>query len=133
MAVNRRCLRNTAIGNFLDRPSISIPCHSSGAAPVGFMLTGEPLGDRRLFAVALGLEAGFAAAEPKSRRRVRVARAVGGEGAAPDQLHQHLAEIAAVQQVDERLRRASIPSRCLAVADPPRRDMSGEFAERLRP
>lgn len=57
MAVNRRCLRNTAIGNFLDRPSISIPCHAPGSAPVGFMLTGEPLGDRRLFAIAQGLEA----------------------------------------------------------------------------
>jgi aspartyl-tRNA(Asn)/glutamyl-tRNA(Gln) amidotransferase subunit A len=55
-AINRRCLRNTSIGNFLDRPSISIPCHAPGAAPVGFMLMGETGGDRRLLAIARGLE-----------------------------------------------------------------------------
>jgi len=57
LTVNRRCLRNTALGNFLDRPTISIPCHAPGSAPVGFMLMGETLGDRRLFAIAQGLEA----------------------------------------------------------------------------
>ena len=56
-AVNRRCLRNTAIANFLDRPSISIPCHPPGDAPVGFMLMGETGGDRRLLAIARGMEA----------------------------------------------------------------------------
>jgi aspartyl-tRNA(Asn)/glutamyl-tRNA(Gln) amidotransferase subunit A len=55
-AVNQRCLRNTAIANFLDRPSISIPCHAPGSAPVGFMLMGETGADRRLLAVARGLE-----------------------------------------------------------------------------
>ena len=56
MAINRRCLRNTAIANFLDRPAISIPCHAPGAAPVGFMLMGEAMGDRRLMSIARGVE-----------------------------------------------------------------------------
>ena len=53
---NLLCLRNTAIGNFLDRPAISIPCHAPGSAPVGLMLMGETLGDRRLLSIARGLE-----------------------------------------------------------------------------
>ena len=56
MAINRLCLRNTVIGNFLDCPSISIPCHAPGAAPVGFMLFGETGQDRRLFSVAKAVE-----------------------------------------------------------------------------
>jgi aspartyl-tRNA(Asn)/glutamyl-tRNA(Gln) amidotransferase subunit A len=55
-AINRLCLRNTVIGNFLDRPSISIPCHAPGEAPVGFMLYGETGWDRRLFGVAKAVE-----------------------------------------------------------------------------
>ena len=53
---NLLCLRNAAIGNFLDRPAISIPCHAPGSAPVGLMLMGETLGDRRLLSIARGLE-----------------------------------------------------------------------------
>src|SRR5215813_2573569 len=34
-------LRNAGIANFLDRCSISIPCHHAGDAPVGLMLIGE--------------------------------------------------------------------------------------------
>lgn len=55
-STNLLCLRNTAISNFLDRPAISIPCHAEGAAPVGFMLVGETLEDRRLLALARYLE-----------------------------------------------------------------------------
>jgi aspartyl-tRNA(Asn)/glutamyl-tRNA(Gln) amidotransferase subunit A len=55
-AVNLLCLRNTAIGNFLDRPAISIPCHPPGSAPVGCMLMGETMEDRRLLSIARGLE-----------------------------------------------------------------------------
>jgi aspartyl-tRNA(Asn)/glutamyl-tRNA(Gln) amidotransferase subunit A len=55
-AINRVCLRNTVIANFLDRPAISIPCHAAGEAPVGFMLYGETGEDRRLFAVAKAVE-----------------------------------------------------------------------------
>jgi aspartyl-tRNA(Asn)/glutamyl-tRNA(Gln) amidotransferase subunit A len=54
--VNLKVLRNTAVANFLDRPAISLPCHRQGAAPVGLMLVGTHGADRRLLAVAKGLE-----------------------------------------------------------------------------
>ena len=50
--VNLLSLRNCAVGNFLDRCAISLPCHASGEAPVGLMLVGETMGDARLFAMA---------------------------------------------------------------------------------
>lgn len=59
--INMALLRNTSVGNFLDRCSISIPCHAEGEAPVGLMLTGEHMGDARLFAVAAAVEAALAA------------------------------------------------------------------------
>jgi aspartyl-tRNA(Asn)/glutamyl-tRNA(Gln) amidotransferase subunit A len=55
--INGLLLRNTAVANFLDRCSISIPCQAEGEAPVGLMLTGEHGGDRRLLAVARAVEA----------------------------------------------------------------------------
>jgi aspartyl-tRNA(Asn)/glutamyl-tRNA(Gln) amidotransferase subunit A len=45
-------LRNTAVGNFLDRCGISLPCHVAGELPVGFMLMGEAMADRRVLAMA---------------------------------------------------------------------------------
>ncbi|HET6605673.1 MAG TPA: amidase [Rhodopila sp.] len=54
---NMLILRNTALGNFFDRCAISIPCHRPGDAPVGLMLTGETMGDARLFSIAAGIEA----------------------------------------------------------------------------
>lgn len=59
--INMSLLRNTSVGNFLDRCSISIPCQSEGEAPVGLMLTGEHMGDARLFQVAAAVEAALAA------------------------------------------------------------------------
>lgn len=59
--INMALLRNTSVGNFLDRCSISIPCHAAGEAPVGLMLTGEHMGDARLFEVAAAIEAALAA------------------------------------------------------------------------
>ncbi|MGC1442286.1 MAG: amidase family protein, partial [Burkholderiaceae bacterium] len=53
---NMLSLRNTAVGNFLDRPAISIPCHIPGTAPVGFMLMGETMADRRLLSIARSVE-----------------------------------------------------------------------------
>jgi aspartyl-tRNA(Asn)/glutamyl-tRNA(Gln) amidotransferase subunit A len=53
---NMKVLRNTALVNFLDRPAISLPCHRPGAAPVGLMLVGARGQDRRLLAIAKGLE-----------------------------------------------------------------------------
>jgi aspartyl-tRNA(Asn)/glutamyl-tRNA(Gln) amidotransferase subunit A len=55
--INLHTLRNTAVGNFLDRCSISLPCHRPGEAPVGLMLMGETMGDARLFSIAAGVEA----------------------------------------------------------------------------
>ncbi len=54
--VNALVLRNPSLANFLDRCSISLPCHRAGEPPAGFMLMGETGGDARLFAVAAALE-----------------------------------------------------------------------------
>ncbi len=59
--VNVASLRNTALGNFLDRCAISLPCHRQEEPPVGLMLMGETMGDARLFAIAAGVEAALAA------------------------------------------------------------------------
>nr|WP_294519921.1 amidase [uncultured Rhodopila sp.] len=56
-SLNLLILRNTALGNFLDRCAISVPCHRPGEAPVGLMLMGETLGDARLFGIAAAVEA----------------------------------------------------------------------------
>ena len=49
---NMLLLRNTTVGNFLDRCGISLPCHGTGELPVGFMLMGEAMADRRVLAMA---------------------------------------------------------------------------------
>ena len=49
---NMLLLRNTTVGNFLDRCGISLPCHAAGELPVGFMLMGEAMADKRLLAMA---------------------------------------------------------------------------------
>jgi aspartyl-tRNA(Asn)/glutamyl-tRNA(Gln) amidotransferase subunit A len=58
--VNMLLLRNTAVANFLDRCSISLPVHRPGEAPVGLMLTGEAMADRHLLTVAAAVEAALA-------------------------------------------------------------------------
>jgi aspartyl-tRNA(Asn)/glutamyl-tRNA(Gln) amidotransferase subunit A len=55
--INLHILRNTALGNFFDRCSISLPCQRADEAPVGLMLVGETMGDARLFAIAAAVEA----------------------------------------------------------------------------
>lgn len=55
-STNILTLRNTSVGNFLDRCSISLPCHQAGDAPVGFMLTGRHGDDHHLFNVANTVE-----------------------------------------------------------------------------
>ena len=55
-SANYKLLRNTFPANFFDRCSISIPCHRAGDAPVGLMLIGEHGADRRLLAIAAGIE-----------------------------------------------------------------------------
>ena len=49
---NMLLLRNTSVGNFLDRCGISLPCHAAGELPVGFMLMGETMADKRVLAMA---------------------------------------------------------------------------------
>ncbi len=58
--INLLLLRNTAVGNFLDRCSISLPIHRAGEAPVGLMLTGETMADAALFTTAAAVEAALA-------------------------------------------------------------------------
>ena len=56
MKGSARALRNTALSNYLDRPTITIPCHAQGSAPVGLSLVGSRHHDRRLLAIAAGVE-----------------------------------------------------------------------------
>ena len=49
---NMLLLRNTTVGNFLDRCGISVPCHAAGELPVGFMLMGEAMTDKRVLGMA---------------------------------------------------------------------------------
>ncbi len=58
---NALMLRNTSLGNFLDRCAISLPCHRAGDPPAGLMLVGETAADAALFALAAGVEAVLAA------------------------------------------------------------------------
>ena len=55
--VNLRCLRNTATVNYFDGCSISLPCHQTGDAPVGLMLSAANGSDDRLYQVAAAVEA----------------------------------------------------------------------------
>lgn len=59
---NGLMLRNPALANFLDGCAISIPMQRHGEAPAGLMLMGEHLDDRRLLAIARGVEAVLSAA-----------------------------------------------------------------------
>ncbi len=58
---NLLLLRNTTVGNFLDRCSISLPCHAMGELPVGFMLMGEAMADKRVLAMARSVAPAVAA------------------------------------------------------------------------
>jgi aspartyl-tRNA(Asn)/glutamyl-tRNA(Gln) amidotransferase subunit A len=55
--LNGLILRNTAVINFLDRCAVTLPIQPPGTAPVGLMIVGEHGGDRRLLAIAGGIEA----------------------------------------------------------------------------
>lgn len=56
MKASARVLRNTALSNYLDRPTITLPCHAPAAAPVGLSLMGSRHHDRRLLAIAASAE-----------------------------------------------------------------------------
>jgi aspartyl-tRNA(Asn)/glutamyl-tRNA(Gln) amidotransferase subunit A len=55
--LNGLILRNTSVINFLDRCAITLPIQPAGTAPVGLMVVGEHGADRRLLAIARGVEA----------------------------------------------------------------------------
>lgn len=55
-STNRLLLRNPAIANMLDLCAVSIPCHAQGDAPVGLMLMGRHMSDRRLLSIGMGVE-----------------------------------------------------------------------------
>jgi aspartyl-tRNA(Asn)/glutamyl-tRNA(Gln) amidotransferase subunit A len=59
--LNALILRNPSVINFLDRCAITIPIERAGTPPVGLMVIGEHGADRRLLALAQGIEAALAA------------------------------------------------------------------------
>ena len=60
--LNMQLLRNTLIGNMMDRCSISMPCHRQGEACVGLMLVGERGADHTVLSLAAAIEAALAPA-----------------------------------------------------------------------
>lgn len=59
---NSLVLRNPRVGNLLDTPSVSLPLPvPPGALPAGLMLIGRRGADRKLLAIAAGIEAALAA------------------------------------------------------------------------
>lgn len=53
---NMRILGIVGLVNFLDGCAASLPCHARGAAPVGLMVCGPAMSDRRILAVAAAVE-----------------------------------------------------------------------------
>ena len=49
-------LRNTGIGNFLDTPAATVPCHAAGDLPVGLMVMAPSGRDRRVLSLAAAIE-----------------------------------------------------------------------------
>lgn len=63
LATSRATIRNPNIANALDRCALTIPCHEPGTAPVGLTLMGETMGDRKLLATGLSVEAALRQAQ----------------------------------------------------------------------
>jgi aspartyl-tRNA(Asn)/glutamyl-tRNA(Gln) amidotransferase subunit A len=53
---NGRILRLVGLVNFLDGCAASLPCQPRGAGPVGLMVSGPAMSDRRILAVAAAVE-----------------------------------------------------------------------------
>ena len=53
---NARIMRNTGLINFLDGCAVTLPCQAKGTAPVGLMVCGTAMSDRRTLAVAAAVE-----------------------------------------------------------------------------
>jgi aspartyl-tRNA(Asn)/glutamyl-tRNA(Gln) amidotransferase subunit A len=57
---NMRILSIVGLVNFLDGCAVSLPCQPKGAAPVGLMVCGPAMSDRRILAVAAAIERALA-------------------------------------------------------------------------
>ena len=57
---NGRILRVVGLVNFLDGCAVSLPCQPRGTAPVGLMVSGPAMSDRRILAVAAAVEGALA-------------------------------------------------------------------------
>jgi aspartyl-tRNA(Asn)/glutamyl-tRNA(Gln) amidotransferase subunit A len=57
---NGRILRVVGLVNFLDGGAVSVPCHPRGTAPVGMMVCGPAMSDRRILAVSAAIEGALA-------------------------------------------------------------------------
>ena len=57
---NGRILRVVGLVNFLDGCAVSVPCHPRGTAPVGMMVCGPAMSDRRILAVSAAIEGALA-------------------------------------------------------------------------
>jgi len=64
--VNGLLLRNTALFNFMDGCSISLPCHSTGELPVGLMLSAARGQDAHLLSVATAVEQALTLGQAKA-------------------------------------------------------------------
>jgi len=53
---NGRMLRNPALVTLFDGCALAVPCHEPGAAPVGLMIAGTRLADRRILAAGHAIE-----------------------------------------------------------------------------
>lgn len=53
---NGLILRNPTLVNFLDGAALSLPCHEPGTAPVGLMVAGPAMSDRRVLSLGLAME-----------------------------------------------------------------------------
>lgn len=54
---NGLILRNPTLINFLDGAALSLPCHEPGTGPVGLMVAGPAMSDRRVLALGRAMEA----------------------------------------------------------------------------
>ncbi|WP_156396348.1 amidase family protein [Noviherbaspirillum sp. Root189] len=53
---NGLLLRNPSTINLLDGCAVSVPCHDEGTLPVGLMIAGPAMADRKVLAVARAIE-----------------------------------------------------------------------------
>ncbi len=62
LSTNLKMIRNNGLANFFDRCALTVPCHVPGDAPVGLMLVGETMADRRLLSIGKAVEAALKSA-----------------------------------------------------------------------